>query len=363
MTDIKKMDSLIGMKAFPAISILLPTHTQDAGITTFRERMSRVARNVEDRLESLYSKQKVNGLMSRLNHAINGINLSSTGSGIAIFISESVEKIFHLPFAVSEKVIIDDSFEIRDLLYAARINRSYMLVLISRNTVTTMLGYGKSLVPVEMEGMPENVKDVSTLHSLPGWDYLDKRAYDETNLNKFIHFIDEVVHRELQGDKMPVIIFGDSKILGHYRKTSKISSEALDFIEGNYEHASKQELLKRIEPSLKKLGEEEEKKALSELEQAAGRNQVSAGIAQVWRSAAEARGRMLLVEKDYHETARLGADGYTLIIDDELENVRNRMEDAVDDIIEMVLKNGGDVVFVSDGALATFQRIAMVNRY
>lgn len=301
--------------------------------------------------------------MNRLHHLMNGIELSSTGPGIAIFVSDDIEKVFHLPFAVSEKVVIDDSFEVRDLLYAAKIDRSYMLVLISKNNVTTLLGYGKSLISVEMEGMPDNVKDVTTQHSLPGWDYFDKKSYDETNLNKFIHFIDEVIQRELNGTGMPVIIFGDSKILGHYRKTSKMANDILDYIEGNYEMASKQELLKRIEPSLKKLGLAEETKALKVLDEAVSKNQFTSGISQVWRVAAEARGRLLLVEKDYRESARLGPDGFSLILDTETENVYNRIEDAVDDIIELVLKNRGDVVFVSEGALTAHQRIAMVNRY
>jgi len=363
MTVLKNEEPLVGMKAFPAISILIPTHTIDTGITTFRERISQLARSVEQILVLSYSKKKTENLMTRLHRAINGIDLNLIGEGIAVYVSDDIEKVFHLPFRVSEKVVVDTSFEVRDLLYSAKINRSYLLVLISRNEVKTLLGYGKSLVSVDFEGMPENLKDVTTQHSLPGWDYLDKKAYEETNVNKFIHFIDDVIHSELKGANMPIIVFGDSKILGHYNKTSKFSKDILDFIEGNYEHATKQELVSKIEPSLKKFGEEEEKIALSELEDAVSKGLVASGTAQVWRVAAEARGRILLVEKDFKESARLGTDGYTLLIDDEVENTPNKIEDAVDDIIEMVLKNRGDVVFVSEGALAGFQRIAIINRY
>jgi len=363
MNVLKNDDSLVGMKAFPAISILMPTHTFDAGITTFRERISHLARSVEQQLLNSYSKKKSENLMNRLHQAINGIDLSSTGAGIAVYVSDNIGKIFHLPFSVTEKVVVDTSFEVRDLLYSAKINKSYMLALISRNEVRTLLGYGKSLVTVDFKGMPDNLKDVSTQHSLPGWDYMDKKAYEETNVNKFIHFIDETIHSELKGTNMPIIVFGDSKILGLYKKTSKFSTEILDFIEGNYEHATKKELLKKIEPVLKKFGEVEENLALKELESAVGKGLVASGTAQVWRVAAEARGRILLVEKEFRESARLGTDGFTLLIDDEVDNSPNKIEDAVDDIIEMVLKNKGDVVFVSDGALADFQRIAIINRY
>ncbi|TAH42665.1 MAG: hypothetical protein EYC69_05355 [Bacteroidetes bacterium] len=363
MTVLKNEASVIGVKAFPAISILLPTHTPEAGINTFRDRVAQIVRKVEAQLSENYSSEKTAGLMSKLHHAVNGIDLKSTGAGIAIYISDKIEKVFHLPFAVTEKMVIDNSFEVRDLLYAAKINRSYLLVLISRNEVKTLLGYGKSLVSVEMEGMPDNVKDVTTQHSLPGWDYLDKQAYDESNINKFIHFIDSVIHEEMKELNMPIIVFGDSKILGYFKKKSKNLKNILDYIEGNYERAAKHEILKLIENSLQKLIEQEEKNALVELEQASGKNQISAGIAQVWRTAAEARGRTLLVEKDYKESARLGSDGYTLIVDNGVSEARNKIEDAVDDIIEMVLKNRGDVVFLNNGALKAYQHIVMLNRY
>lgn len=363
MEKVSQESSVVGVKAFPGISILLPTRSHESNTSSLRESLSQVTKKVEQKLLSAYSKAKTDGLMNKLHHAINGIDQTALDSGIAIYISDEIEKVFHLPFPVTEKIIIDDSFEVRDLLYSAKMNRNYLMVLISRNEVKTLFGYGKSLVQVDMEGMPTNLKDVTVQHSLPGWDYLDKKAYDESNLSKFVHFIDKVIELETRGMNIPIIVFGDSRILGLFRKSSKLTKDILDYIDGNYEHATKRDLLEKIEPALNKLVEQEEKNALDELGVAIGKNQASTGIAQVWRVAAEARGRILLVEKDYRESARLDLDGYTLIIDDELDNVRNKIEDAVDDIVEMVLKNKGEVVFVSNGALEKFQRIAIVNRY
>ncbi len=363
MSVLTKEASVIGTKAYPAISILLPTHTPEVGVSNFRERLSQLLRNVEQQLAKKYSKLKTSGLMGRLHHVVNGIELSATGPGLAIFVSDAMEKVFHLPFQVTEKIVIDDSFEVRDLLFAAKLNRNYLLVLISSNKVSTLMGYGKSLLTFEMEGMPDNVKDMENEHSFPGWDYVDTKAYHESNLNNFIQFIDTVIDREMKGKEIPVIIMGDPKILGHYRKTTKMPGLILDYIEGNFDHASKHELLNKIEPALHKLGEQQERKALNDLSDAVKRNQMVAGISQVWRVAAEARGRILIVEKEYREAARLGEDGYTLLLDKEVGDAHNRIEDAVDDIIEMVLKHKGDVVFVPEGALKDYQRIAMVTRY
>jgi hypothetical protein len=78
---------------------------------------------------------------------------------------------------------------------------------------------------------------------------------------------------------------------------------------------------------------------------------------------AEKKCRMLLIERDYHQAARSGGDPFTIIIDDEIENVRSRIPDAVDDIIEMTFNSGGDVAFVENGKLEEYQRIACVTYY
>ena len=39
------------------------------------------------------------------------------------------------------------------------------------------------------------------------------------------------------------------------------------------------------------------------------------------------------------------------------------IDDAVDEVIEEVMAKGGGVAFVDDGALAQYQRIALILRY
>jgi hypothetical protein len=134
-------------------------------------------------------------------------------------------------------------------------------------------------------------------------------------------------------------------------------------VEGNYEYANSNELRERIRPVLEELDRKDEENALTLLHGAVNTNHYAAGIAAVWRAVAEKKSRLVLVERDYHQAARLGNDAYTIIIDDEIENVRNRIHDAVDDIIEMTYNSGGDVVFVRNGYLDEYQKIACVTYY
>ncbi|MFN3332806.1 MAG: hypothetical protein ACK47M_09880 [Caldilinea sp.] len=76
----------------------------------------------------------------------------------------------------------------------------------------------------------------------------------------------------------------------------------------------------------------------------------------------EGRGRLLLVEEDFHYPATVDESGMILspAADPETPGI---IDDAVDEIIETVLAKQGKVVFVENGQLAAHQRIALILRY
>lgn len=355
--------SLIGKKEFPAVSIILTTHPQYPKSKLDREYINILLSQAEGQLLAQYSKQKTAGLMEKLHHAVNTIKLNEVSNGLAIYVSDTVEKVIHLPFPVTEKVIVDNSFEVRDLLMAAKINRNYLLAVLSQNKVKTFFGYGSHLMPVTFTDMPENVKDVTNEHSFPGWDYLDAHAYDDKNIRNYLRFIDEVIEKETRGSNDPVLVMGDTKMIGYLKNNTRNAKRIIGYIEGNYEHATYNEIRSRIKPHFEVFEGKEQDAAIELLQKAINTDTYSAGITEVWRSAAEAKGRLLLVEKDFRQAARFGDDSYTILIDGEVENSRSKIADAVDDIIEMVLLNHGDVVFLDNDKLIQYNRIALVNRY
>ena len=101
---------------------------------------------------------------------------------------------------------------------------------------------------------------------------------------------------------------------------------------------------------------------LSELDQAVGEQKVASTVGEVWRMANEGRGKLLLVEEDFHFPGQLDETGLHLSPADD-PTAPGAIADAVDDIIETVLSKQGRVVFTENGQLATYQRIALVLRY
>ena len=72
---------------------------------------------------------------------------------------------------------------------------------------------------------------------------------------------------------------------------------------------------------------------------------------------------LLVVEKDYRGTPQ--QEGGEEILQKVMNphNTFSYIKDAVDEVIEKVLENGGDVEFVEEGLLKEFRQIALIQFY
>ena len=75
------------------------------------------------------------------------------------------------------------------------------------------------------------------------------------------------------------------------------------------------------------------------------------------------KGRLLIVEKNYVYAALHGNHEDIIYKAGEPNNEFSYIRDAVDEIIEKVLENGGDVEFVDKDILKDYRQIALVLFY
>jgi hypothetical protein len=99
------------------------------------------------------------------------------------------------------------------------------------------------------------------------------------------------------------------------------------------------------------------------MEAAAGAGKLTSGIDAVWKDVTNKNGRLLIVEKNYMSPARYSIPEDALYVGPPEAENRFFIKDAVDDIIEKVLENGGDVEFVDEGILTKHAGIALIGYY
>lgn len=350
-------------KTFPSISIIIPTNTKYPHFKYDEEKLKLLVNRLEEKILDEFPPSIADPLITKLSKVYQEIDFTHLSKGLAIYVSRDQEKVFHLSFPVVEKVIIDKSFEIRDLLYATKHSLDYLVLLISSNGNKLFKGLNRSLEEIKLTDAPKNVNEWKIDLPTKVGNFTDAEVVKEETLEKYLHDIDKSLSAELKTFDYPVVICSVERIISKYKKITRNQKSILDYVSGNFEHATIPEIINKIAIVFERKFEKEQEEYLKLLDEAVGKDAFASGINEVWRVAMEQRGRILLVEKNYYCPAKYGKTKYTLITKDIDKNSMYTLKDAVDDLIEVVLKFGGDVVFVDDGKLADHNRIALITYF
>ena len=354
----------IGKKLFPAISITIPISLNYPEIINDEEKLISILNDVGYRLRKLLGNGKADLIMKQITDLKAHIPVLQTAKTLIIYLSPYFSKIIPLPYRLSEKIIVDDTFEIRDLVYSSQKNQNYFLLMINANGIKTMIGNNIQYLGVKIPDMPGNIHDVYNEHSFPGVRYTDKMAFKEKNMHKYVQLVDKIIEDEIVNlTDFPIIIMGNTEIISDFKLHTHYNNRIIGFVEGSFEHSNTVEIKKAVTNALNKNEKEKQEKAIELLEKENDQQHIELGLQNVWRAAAEGKGRILLVETDYRAFAIFGEDEYSILPVMENYDSNEIIQDAVDDIIENILKFDGEVIFIDNGKLSNYDRIALITRY
>lgn len=346
----------------PAISIIMPFEPKMSPKTELAHLLKLTINEVEKEVQEKYPGELSELVMNKLRQLAKQLNYHTHKKSIAIYVSPVFEKVLYLDIPVEAKIIVDESFEIRDLVYAKKQVQSYLVLLLSGKESRIFLGNTESFVRI-LSDKPESVHAYVNDPPERVANFSDVQDRREIITEKFLQHIDHSLNNILSAYPLPLFVCGVKKLTGHFKKISKHGSSVVEYINGNFEEATIPELKKVIEPHITDWKKVKQKELLNTLNDAAGQKKLAIGIHEVWREAHKNKGRLLVVEKDFMYPAEQSAGGAEIEPLNESYNKFSYIRDAVDDIIEKVLEHGGDVAFTDNGRMAGYKQIAMVLFY
>lgn len=346
----------------PAVSVIMPFEPKMGLKTELTHALAMAAGQVERELLEHYPPETELMMMQKLRSVIKNLNFNTYKKSIAIFLSPVFEKVLYLDIQVEKKIIIDESFEIRDLVYSKKQVHKYLLLQLSSSEYRVFIGNTNSFIrivsntPGEVDAyindVPERVANFS-----------DNKERKEILLDKFMRQADNALDIIMQSYKLPLYVMGTDRVLGHFKKLTRHAGMVTGYVPGNYEELTQPELKEVLQPYIVDWKKVLQKDILNKLEEAAGKQKLAAGMIDVWREATAKKGRLLVVEKNYMYAAEHGSSDEIIYKATEPYNKFSYIKDAVDDVIEKVLENGGDVEFVDEGLLKDHQHIALILFY
>lgn len=334
---------------YPSISLLVPVE----GAATWQQRLRRLERDAVRRLVAELGPDLDPGLLERLHTTVEGAKAPPGARSVAVFVNADDAACIGVAVAVRERVVIDDTFATRDIVHHELRSPRYWLLTVTLDAPRLHRGHGTILRshPLHLEPLPPSRTGSR-----------DRRGRDRTDIHEArrarrLRDLDHQLATALRADDDPVIVVGAEPTISRFLAQTRNANR----IEAVVRRAPGPDaaLPALIEPPLTDVLATRRATALAALERAMDAGTAISGIEPVWARCRDDKG-MLLVEEGYEHPATIAADGALLPADD--ATAPGVLDDAVDDIIELVLASNGRTELLPDGALSDHGRIVLVPR-
>jgi hypothetical protein len=358
MIDID-LEALREPRGYPSVSVLSPLQRHRPGNAEDPLRLRHLAEVAEQRLRDEAGAYDRAAVVEHLTQGIRAVDLRNPSEGVAIFATPSETLVLALPFAVRERVVIDDAFETRDLARGlARLPR-YRMIVLGEKPTRLLDTDGDALVEIRAFGFPMSIEG-AVGETLESGGYPPHSSRSGPQIEDFFRRADRALGAHATADPRPLIVAGVDRDLAYFEHVTTHAAWIIGHVPGNHELSPPERLADLGRPIAAEHLADRRSAAVAELAEAIGGGRAVVGIKPVWRRAMEGRGRVLLVEDAFEYPAR--------IVDGTLEpasepDAPEILDDAVDALIDVVTEAGGDVLFFERDALGIHGPIALLLRY
>lgn len=368
----KDIQELQAQRAYPSVSLFVPVYAasaEDRHQTPVRIR--NLIRQTEERLIQEFARGDIAPLLDRLQTLAGEVDPQHKAGGIALFANAGFGRSFYLPFSVEERIVINHVFALRELVVASARTPRYRVVSLTEKRTHVFEGADGHLKEIKDGVFPlaHEVEGVQT--ELPSTFGVDPSRVSERAEREYFQRVIRALEEVHDAEPLPLVLAGVERTTRYFYELAggshKGKFDIVGCVHGNFEKLPKSALEDKVAPLLQKLEDEAREKAKFRLTEAVGPGRATFGLKEVWKQAIAGRIDTLLVEEDYHQSARLRDNG---VPRGDLEYVSEGtasgpggLDDAVDETVETVLHSSGDVVFFPSGSLGQKARIAAILRY
>jgi Bacterial archaeo-eukaryotic release factor family 3 len=334
------LNELQKQRSYPSITVLFNT-SPGAGLNA-NETATALAlmKDVDRRLNGDVDESTREQMVATLGSLLEAQVLKPSANAMALCVSPEYAAAVKLATSVEERVVIDETFATRDLVADHNRTATYRVITISERLTRMFVGDRTRVVEEQNERWPLT------------------RAEDQSSANW-----DRLVMQQLKDEHgqypLPVVVAGVQRSVRQLMRNELFA--AIGFIPGNHDRSTCGGLHRAAWPLVSDWLRSESARAMERLDDARSASLYAGGIDEIWTLADQGRIALLIVEEGFALAVRVNAEGQLIRVED--REAPDVIDDIVDEVIEVVLLKGGQVVIVSNDELLTHQRIAATLRY
>jgi Bacterial archaeo-eukaryotic release factor family 3 len=352
--DLRLLQHAIG---YPCVSIFLPTAPDLLLGAEDQAHVYALVHTAKSRLNLEMSEESAAEHCAAFDALIACITGQRSGEGLAFFAGPEGRAVFRLATPVEERVVIDPTFATRDLARMLFMHPPYRVLVMGNATARLYVGSGNRLREVSAPELPIDLRVTAATRDTKGHRLEAERTAKQRQIQAaFVRRVAVAVGAQVDSVHLPLVVMAPASLAAVAKREPLL--EAVHIVVGSHERALPSRLVQLARPGLDEHLIRQRERALGRLDVAVRQRRSALGVHHVWTSAKRDDIDTLIVDESFRYPAWTTLGGQTLVraFSAEMPDV---LDDAVDEIIEMVQRRDGSVIFVPPGALGS-DRIAAI---
>ncbi|BBL34133.1 hypothetical protein Nstercoris_00362 [Nitrosomonas stercoris] len=352
-----------------AISILLPTHRTFPDNKQDAITLKNLLKEAEDRLSAQLDKREVEAIIHAIHKEINDLNHNYNLDSLGVFASRHGVQVIRFPFSTKARVIIDDTFAVRDLVREINEAVHYHMLVISRTSARLIEAFNDRPVhefdektTLRVGSFPMENSFLSTVKgpSRP------QTPNETSNLKEFFNRVDkglQEIQNHPDNKRLPVIVIGDTRNVAFFKE---VCDQPADIVGAITSVPDLKIPADKIVPEARSVLAEyrlnRAEIAMQHIVQARNANQLLTDFSTIFRAITEGNVVRLFVRQGYIQPGVIDFEKKIVTID-EVATASNVVDDVVDTFIELAMQQGGEICFLSAEQLGAEAPLALQAKY
>jgi hypothetical protein len=363
----------------PCLSLYQPTHRSTTGRQEDAIRFKNLVGQLEDSLRQQYANRDISLWVEPFRALADDVGFwrGQMRDGLAVFGAPGIFRVYMLQRPMPELANVGESFHVKPLLRVMQSSDNFYVLGIDRAQIRLFEGNRDHLDEVELpDGFPRKSEDVlgeqENQRFVEAWvpqtqqagivhGGSSERDVVTTALERFFRGIDgAVLDQYSRPSGRPLLLVGLPENLAIFRRVSR-NPHLLDAaIEVNPDSLSPEELRERAWQAIEPFYLERLAGLIDRFQAGFAHGKADSDVAKLARLAVQGRVDTLLVDADRKVPGRLDPETGAI----EYEKLTHpEVDDLLDDIAQLVLRSGREVVVVPSERMPTDTGLAAIHRY
>lgn len=353
----KLLNKVKSIKKEACVSIIMNTHRTKPDNQKDEIKLKNLIQDTENKLNEKYDKRLVWAIMENINKLANSINHNFNLESLIIYANDDFAELTRLPIEVENRVIIDNNFVTRDLIRSMHSESAYYVLVLSRQQARLIEAYGDKVVK-EFKG---EFPITNTLYTTNRAKLSTNKGQDNL-IEEFFNRVDKEVLASLKDHSLPLMLATETRNFSHYQKIADKKEFIIGYVNGNKDDETAQKIVVDAWVEMLPMIKEKNTLRVAELKKAVSEGKYLSDINEVWNAMQYGKGKTLFVKCGYFQPVII-EDNHIKLTDASSQEEVNYLDDVIDDMIELNMAFGGDVVFVEGDELDKFNGLALLTRY